>query len=168
MPLITAQAGTRITAAAFNASQNLFGAIKPSDQSVTSSTVFVNDSALFIPSSSLVANGSYLFICDLFYEGGVQGASDLKWQWILPAGASMLYAGTNFSLAGAFGQGVRTNASQTAGSNGAGNKLAVLMNGVFIMSTTLANLQLQWAQNTSSATATIVHANSNVNLQRLS
>lgn len=162
------QAGQRITAALLNAglAQSV---IKPGDQSVTSSTTLQNDNALVIPSSALVLNAQYLFTCNLIYEGGTLGSSDLKISWSVPAGATL-----RLSLKAQNASGNPNNndliqgANGTCGSGGAGNVLAALMAGSLIMGGTAGAVQLQWAQNTSSATATIVHAQSTLSLTRVS
>jgi hypothetical protein len=140
--------------------------VKAADQFKTSTTVLANDSELFVP---VAAGCTYLFDCYLDYEGGVQGASDLQMQWTVPAGALLRY-----QPVGTFSSGVQhtgeTNVAGTnfaPGTNGAGVLRGITMRGTLVVAGTSGNLQLQWAQNTSSATATIVHAMSYVKLQRV-
>lgn len=138
--------------------------IKAADQSVTSSTTLVNDTALVLP---VLANASYIWSCFLDYEGGAASSSDLIWEWAVPAGAVMRYCATFINNSGNLAQGVEINTATTiAQSNGAGNLRAVIMQGSLVMSTTAGSMQLQWAQHVSSATATIVHYQSNLTMQR--
>jgi hypothetical protein len=143
------------------------GVVKPTDESVTSSTTMQNDNDLLV---SLVANATYKFECYLDYEGGTQGASDIKWQWAIPAGTNLhyqpLFVGTTGNIAGASTFGAATVG--TARTNGAAFLCAIGMSGGIIVGSTAGTLQLQWAQNTSSATATTVHASSTLTLWRLS
>jgi len=118
----------------------------------------------------VAANATYLFTCYLDYEGGTQNASDIKWTWTLPAAATLRYTRLSVTLTGtaAIG-GTFTGASVvTAGTNGAATLMGALMVGSLVMSSTAGSLTLQWAQNTSSATATIVHAQSYLELVRTS
>lgn len=139
---------------------------KTADQSVTSSTTLVNDNELLL---SLAANAVYEFRCTLDYEGGTQGASDLKWGWSVPSGTIMRYTRIGIDTAGASTAGFMTTESSTVagGTAGAGSLKGVLMDGVIDTGSTAGTLQLKWAQNTSSATATIVHALSKLIAQRV-
>ena len=140
---------------------------KPSDQSVTSSTTLVNDTALILP---LLASATYFFQVYLNYEGGTQGSSDIKWGWTVPAGTTMRYTAMYLSTAGAVtiaGTRIETDVV-AAGSNGAATLRGLQMVGQVTVSTTAGNLQMQWAQNTISATSTIVHTGSTLSMQRTS
>jgi hypothetical protein len=166
MVLVAATAGTRATAAEFDEAQNVTGIIKPADESVTSSVALQNDNDLVM---AAVASATYQFDCFLYYEGFTQGSSDIKWTWAIPAGATMVYgvvfvgAGGGLTLSGDVATDV-----VTAGTNGAGNIRSILMTGSIVMSSTAGPIQLKWAQNTSSGTATIVHAGSTLTLKRMS
>lgn len=166
-PLINFAAGSGLTAAQLNEIQPL-QVIKPADQSVTSSTTLVNDTALSLPLA--VALATYLFKCYLDYEGGTLGSSDLKFEWVVPSGATMRYGKVYVDTSGTqwCGQGGAAGGTNAVGTNGAGNLHSVLMTGSLVVSSTTGTLQLEWAQNTSNATATIVHAGSIVSLQRVS
>jgi len=157
MAAVTLFAGEKLTAALL-LSLLPVGIVKPSDQSLTSNTTLQNDNDLVV---SLQANTSYHFECFLDYEGGTAGAADIKWGWTLPAGITLryiaLYENLTPTLAGAVTWGSADVVQ--AQSNGAGNRRGIFMNGA-CTTVSAGNMQLQWAQNTSSATATIVHANS--------
>lgn len=142
------------------------GVVKPSDQSRTSNTTLGNDTDLVV---SVLANAKYVFECYLDYEGGTINVSDLKWQWTVPAAATMRYQAFYISTANAIAGGSTQLGSDiiTAGTKGAGVLMAVMMRGSVVVSSTAGNMQLTWAQNTSSATATIVHAQSYLQLVRM-
>lgn len=155
-------AGSRITASDVAGVAPL-AVIKGADQSLASSTAMQNDDALFLP---VAANAGYLVECLLNYEGGTHGSSDLKWEFTGPSGATMVYTFVAYPVSGSIAAGnVNMGAATglsgvgTAGTNGAQN-LAVIMRGTLITGGTAGTLQLQWAQDTSSATATIVRAQS--------
>lgn len=160
------QAGQKITAALLNSFCAPLEVIKPSDQSVTSSTVLVNDTALF---AAVVASATYDFMLYLDFEGGTLNASDLKFQLTVPAGAALRAQRIYTTTAGAasVSNTITDGVTTVAGTNGAGVLQAALMEGSLVVGATQGNLQLQWAQNTSSATATIVHAQSKLRLWRI-
>ena len=139
--------------------------IKPTDQSVTSSATLVNDNDLL---AAVAANATYLFFSYLDYEGAAAG--DLKISWVVPASATLRWAqiGQNSSsTATVASTGVETT-SYTFGSDAAATLNALVMHGSLVTAGTSGNLQLQWAQGTSSGTATKVHAQSFVALWRIS
>ena len=143
-----------------------FMAYKSNDQSVTSSTTLANDNALSLP---VAANGTYFFICMLKFEGGTSGSSDLKFAWTGPSGFGMNYQLTGLNAGGGSTLGfMRSATGSTGGTTGAGNVWGTTMLGTVTASSTAGTLQLQWAQNTSSATATIVHAGSVLAMWRIS
>jgi hypothetical protein len=132
---------------------------KTANQSVTSSTALVNDSALAV---ALAANAYYWFQNFVVYEGGTLNASDIKWAYTVPAGAT-LTAGTYYRATTAVAVNwnqINATTVSAAGSNGAGNLLVLNASGTVQTGGTAGNLQMQWAQNTSSGTATIVHSGS--------
>jgi hypothetical protein len=150
-------AGSRILASEIQAVAPL-AAVKGTDQSVTSSTVLVNDNTLFVP---VLASVTYFLILQVIYEGGTQGSSDLKFAWTAPSGAAMSVQQSSITTAGGSTIGfVRGLSGSTAGTSGAGNKWGLQLTGTFSTSSTAGTLQFQWAQNTSNGTATIVHAQS--------
>lgn len=156
-------AGARITADMLRSIAPL-AAIKGADQSVTSSTTLVNDSGLWVP---VDANASYLFACYLDFEGGTQGSSDIQWTWSGPSGYTLRYASGHIGTGGTFDWSTYTGSNTViAGTAGAGNLQAAVMLGSLVTSGA-GTLQLKWAQNTASATPTIVHAQSILSLWRV-
>lgn len=158
-------AGSRITASLI-ASISPLEVIKPADQPLTSSTALQNDTALLLP---VAAGASYDFTCYLDYEGGTQGSSDIKWLWSVPSGAALRYHGIHDTTGGAAVAGTSYTGATTvtAGTNGAGNLKGATMIGTLVTAGTSGTILLTWAQNTSSATATIVHAQSKLSLVRI-
>lgn len=158
-------AGSRILAAQIAGIAPL-AVIKPTDEPVTSSTTLQNDNDLIV---SVAANSTWLFLCMLDYEGGTQGASDIKWLWSIPAGASLRYHGIHDTTGGASVAGTTYTGATTvtSGSNGAGVLKAATMIGSLNVSSSAGSVQLTWAQNSSSGTPTIVHAQSLLALWRI-
>jgi hypothetical protein len=157
-------AGARITAAILQGIAPL-AVIKGADESVTSSATLQDDDALFL---SVAANTTWLFRCYLDFEGA-NGAGFLKWGWSVPSGATLRYAanfvGTGGGLTLTTHAGVDTPAADTTG---AGNLQALTMDGTLVVGSNAGTVQLQWAQNASNATATIVHAQSYLALWQIS
>lgn len=135
---------------------------KTSPQTVTSSTTLVNDTQLAITVS---AGAAYWFELYLFYDGGTSGSSDLKLAWTFPSGMSMGYQCISRNNSGQTAQ-IQTDVI-VAQTNGAGVPMALTMRGTVNVSSTTGTLQLQWAQNASSATATTVHTGSALMLNRI-
>jgi hypothetical protein len=167
MPIPSWSVGQVLAAADVNSWFVPLAAYKSADQSVTSSTTLVNDTALVVPVAS---SATYIFWCMLYFEGGTLNSSDLKWGWTVPASTTMRYQAIYVSPASVLNIArAGTDASVlAAASNGAGNSQTMQMFGTALVSSTSGNLQLQWAQNTSNGTATIVHAGSVLFAQRIS
>lgn len=159
-------AGARITASAVQGIAPL-AVEKAADESVTSSTTLQNDDALLV---SVAASATYLFYCYLDYEGGTGGSSDLKFSWSVPTSATLRFSliGTDASNNTLTATTKSESTSYTLRSAGAATLQAAVMIGTLVVSSTAGTLQLQWAQNTSSGTATKVHAQSFLALWRIS
>lgn len=158
-------AGTRLTASMLRGiAPN--AAYKGADQSIASSTALANDSALFVP---VVANAVYLFIMFLDYEGASGSGFGIKFGWTFPSGLTLRAAQLGFSSTGAdlVATMIKESTVASAESQGAGTLDSVLLLGTIAVSSTAGTLQLQWAQNTSSATPTIVHASSALSLWQI-
>lgn len=148
-------AGSRVTAAMLRAvAPN--AAYKGSAQGVTSSTALVNDSALFVP---VLANAIYLFETVIQYVGGTQNSSDLKMMWSAPAGSVLAWSPTYLNTSGVLVAGIANGISATLIAGTSGNR-TITGFGSLAVGSTAGNLQLEWAQNTSNATATQVIAGS--------
>lgn len=164
-PAITA--GQRITASLLTSMLPVF-ALKTADQSVTSSTVLVNDTDLFVP---VVASATYAIDCYIRINGAATGTGDIKIAWTIPTSATMSYTsyGTTTSSPAVQYEATANTATTTraVGTNGA-TDMGMAIKAFIVVSTTAGNVQFQWAQNTSVGTATIVRANSWMRFQRIS
>ncbi|SRR6266581_3187782 len=143
-------------------------AYKTADQSVTSSTTLVNDSELVV---AVAASAVYFVRCYLNFEGGTAGSSDLKWGWTVPASATFRYTWAGWNNTGSVaraGDGQTATDTPSSATAGAGNLHGVMMTGTLAVAASAGNMQFKWAQNTSSATSTIVHAQSALVLDRIS
>jgi hypothetical protein len=151
------QAGSRLTAAMAQGIAPL-SAYKSSNQSVTSSATLVNDGALAI---ELQANAVYSFLLILGYNGA-SGAGNLKFGWSLPSLSTMGYSLYGNSTSGSATDGPWETASSVPalGTSGTGTSLGAVAQGTVSTGSTAGPMQLQWAQNTSNATATTVLAGS--------
>lgn len=152
-----------LTAAQLNALLPAY-VIKQANQSVTSSTTLVNDSELVY---ALTAGRTYHVRCGLIANGATGG--DIKVAWATTGTISMLSSrsctGPGVSTATTADTTARVSASQTglttAFSYGTDGTLQTGITEEFIVTCTVGgNLQLQWAQNASSGTATTVGSGS--------
>ena len=137
-------------------------AAKTSDQSVTSSTTLVSDSALFLP---VATSALYIFNC-LILNTGLTGGQ-IKMQFTGPAGATMNSGIIGFASAGGntFGATFRGFAS-TVIFDTPTSETPILWQGSIQTSSTAGTVQFQWAQGTSNATATVVKAGSYLSMVR--
>jgi hypothetical protein len=133
---------------------------KTADQSVTSSTAFIDDTHLKLP---LLASDVFAWELLLIYDAATAG--DLKIAFTVPASATGGW--------GVLGADVTTTTSVNAasvaaygdantislGGLGAGVLACCFVQGTVANSTTPGNLQLRWAQVASSATSTILKIN---------
>lgn len=133
-------------------------AYKSADQTVTSSTTLVNDSALAI---TIQASSVYNVEMYIEYEGGVQGSSDLKFTWTLPNVTTFHYTNLRVNTSGQIATGMMQFGSDTvvAATNGS-TRNGIMLKGVIFGATSSGVVQWRWAQNTSSGTGTTVHAGS--------
>jgi hypothetical protein len=134
---------------------------KTADESVVSSITLQNDDHLVL---AVLANREYLVDWSLRIDGATAG--DFKYAFTGPAGATMVWESMGHGVADT------TNVAQavtdvaaigtvvTHGTLGVGTTSRVRGGGRLIVGGTAGNLQLQWAQGTSSASATRVFANS--------
>lgn len=151
---------------------DIFGVtlFKTATESVTSSTALQNDDQLFF---SVAANARYTLEGFIIYDGATSG--DLKLAFTYPAGATFEWSnyGNTGPAAGTSLTDMNTviqtndarsvNATPTPSPPG----LSLAPRGYLITSSTAGTLQLQWAQDTSSATATRVRAGSWLRLMKV-
>lgn len=139
-------------------------AFKTADTDVVSSTTLVTDPELQV---DFVANTSYTFIGFLLYDAAT--GADIKWTFTGFAGGALLrYGPIRANLTGNFvGQFADTGASiETAAGLGAGVLASAVLIGSLQTFSVGGTMQLQWAQNSSSATPTFLKAQSQLTLIR--
>ena len=141
---------------------------KTAPQSVTSSTTLVNDGDLTVP---VEANAIYEVEALILASGDTAG--DIRVAWTIPSGAAT--AG-RVCIGPQLGMTAATNTAmvdisrnwatqQTYGVST--STVGILEKGTLTTSATPGNLQMQWAQGTSSATATNVESGSWLRIQRI-
>jgi hypothetical protein len=141
---------------------------KTATESVTSSTALQDDDHLTV---TVEANAHYVLDSTLFFDGATAG--DFKMLWVAPAGAAMPWG-----VAAPVTTAVGFNDDQTAGFDltgtgvtfgalGTGTTAAALISGLLVVGGTAGTLKLQWAQGTSSGTATRLFINSYLSLRRV-
>jgi hypothetical protein len=138
--------------------------VKPTSESVTSSTALQNDDHLLLP---VAASAVYEFTCQLFFIAAPGG--DIKWTWSVPAGSGITYQNLH-NEGGSVGLGNACLAygdtdTPTAAGGGSPTE-AVRMTGNLTTGGSTGNVQLRWAQNASSGTATQVRSPSQLILRR--
>lgn len=153
---------------------------KSADESVSSSTTLQNDDHLV---ASVLASSTYIVELDLMYEAHSSGdlkcgfttptSSVLRWgsssifgstaqsSWTGYTASALSFAELAFQIGGA-GGGQTDNLS--FGGNGSAYVLGLKLSGILVTAGTAGNIQFQWAQGTSSATATKVLQNSTMRL----
>ena len=142
-------------------------AVKPAPTSRASTTTLQNDPDLVI---DLPRTGTWTFDIWLNYTGGTLGASDLK--------LGMTYSGTTtFAAWGVNGiTTAATNQLNAGGNSFTGSLVLGTSGGTFftgdihgqVTVSTTGTLALQWAQNTSSATATNLRQGSYMRVYQIS
>lgn len=143
---------------------------KTADESVTNSTALQDDNHL---SLSVNASTTYEVTAALIYDGDTAG--DIKVGWTAPASATLDWTLDAMSPAttGTAGQvnlshaTVSETLSGGARGTGAANRAVALPHGLLQVAGTSGTLQLRWAQNTSSATATTVWTHSYLRAKRV-
>lgn len=131
---------------------------KPSDESVTSSTVLQNDDHLLF---SIAANEIWHVRFGLWMSGGAS-ASNAQIAFTFPASCRVAISTVCYDVGGTV-----QNKRWMGTSSGVSNSLLVNSTGEFFSlegvvenAGTAGTLQLQWAQNTSNGTALVMEANS--------
>jgi hypothetical protein len=152
-------AGTDYTAALIQ-SIVPWTAWKAADTPRSNTTTLANDPDLTVP---VVANGSYLFLCLLFATGAAISTGDLKAAFAWPSGGSGKWGSAGFATGSAVPNwnAARTTTATSVpfGVNGASSSW-MLLGGMLLNGATPGSLTLQWAQNTSNATATTLQLGS--------
>lgn len=135
--------------------------VKPSNESIASSTTLQNDDHLLLPVS---ANTMY-FIQGMFIISGAESA-DMLFQWSVPSGATFnwvsdtLGSGSTTSATGQVSRTSQGNTNQPAFGLIASLITVVPIKGFLVVGSTGGVLRAKWCQNSSSGTATIMRAGS--------
>jgi hypothetical protein len=142
---------------------------KPANESVTSSTALQNDDDFAF---AVAANAVYVLDDSLLlYNGAAAGAGDLKMQFTGPAGSTFVWTNFGANTAGSSQYNVVTEVlaagAPRAVPTNFGTQMSCAPKGTLVTSGTSGTLQFKWAQNTSSATATVVNINSWMRLKRV-
>lgn len=140
---------------------------KTADEGVTSSTVMQDDNHLTLTVS---ANKVYRFECVLRTDGAATG--DISYQFVGPAGSTMMAAGHDISTTGTTIADDRLfdvflSSSLGQGTFGAGSITMVHVSGVLVVAGTGGTFKVQWAQQTSNGTASQVLTNSFIELREV-
>lgn len=140
---------------------------KTGDESLPSSTAYQDDDHLVVP---VEANRDYIVEALLLFTG--DPAADAKWQFTLPAGSVMSWGTFTVDSAAAIATTGASNSGSPAGNvvtgvAGTGTFRATFIRGTLEVGGTPGNLTLQWAQNVSNATATVLRRGSHLLLTRV-
>lgn len=141
---------------------------KAATEPLTASTTMQNDDELF---ASVAANATYSVMLHLFHDADTTG--DIKIGWSGPTGATMnwgaVVAHVNETSSGtvtAVSMQTRIISETQDIGGGASTGTYSVVHGTLITSSTAGTLNFQWAQRSSSATATNVRAGSLLTLHR--
>ncbi|WP_413757213.1 hypothetical protein [Streptomyces sp. MMBL 11-3] len=127
---------------------------KTADQSKTSTTTLGNDTHLVLP---VVANATYSLFLLCIFSGSTTG--DIKFDWTVPSGTVLRWADQTGT------SGLNSDVDVYSAPGGT-TQVAFQIWATVVTSSTAGNVQFRWAQNASDATATIVRANSMLQLTR--
>lgn len=145
---------------------NVLFARKAGDETISSTTTLQNDDDLFV---SVAASATYHVVVEL--RGTSQPGDDIKVGFTGPAGYTFVGAvrgptTTAAALADTYTSEFTTGVALAFGGI-ASNNLGISYQGVLVTSGTAGTLQVQWAQNSSSASGTTMRANSFMSLRRV-
>ena len=135
---------------------------KTADEAVASSATLQDDDHLKF---ALAANEAWAFEAFIIANG--DSAKDIKFAFTVPSGATLMWSGLGLHVDAAdetdFKVGyvvVASGTQETFGVRGSLVRAPYRLYGTVVNSTTAGDLQLQWAQRVSDATATTVFENS--------
>ena len=164
----TWSAGQRVTAALLTAGL-VQSVTRSSDATGRTNNTMTNDDVL---SLAVEANATYELRAWLGFNGGTTG--DFRVGWSIPSGATLNWTpyqqpNTNSTTVGTIitdrsGTGV----SQAGGGAGGSTIMTCLAEGTLRVGSTAGSIVLQWAQDTTNATPTILKADSFIELKRRS
>jgi hypothetical protein len=134
---------------------------KTADESLASNTTLQNDDHLL---AALAANEKWLMRWVVIHSGGATGAPNIKIAFTVPSGCTFNLSTVTFN-AGGTAASRRWNVSGTSSdllSPASSNPEVTVIEGRVHNGGTAGNIQLQWAQNTSSAENETVYESSSV------
>lgn len=132
--------------------------VKEADETISTNAVLQNDDALLF---AIAANAVYQFEGVLFIESGV--TPDFQFTFVGPAGAVGSFAADVFTTSIAYFANVELATAIAVAS--AGTRQTIRFWGGIKNAGTAGNVTLQWAQGTSDAGNTTVHAGSYIKYQ---
>jgi len=141
---------------------------KAADTSIASSATLANDPDLSV---AVGASQTWAFQAMLSYTGDATGSGGIKFTWTCPSGGTLNWMSVYYSTAVGAGDlnassFVGSGTTRTAVTDGT-TQLPITIQGILVNGATAGNLQLQWAQNASDATATVMKAGSLLLARRL-
>ena len=128
--------------------------VKQDDETKTTDTVLTDDTE--IKGQLSKKNHAYSFTLLVFFQSGT--VPDLKYSIAIPSGTAIM--NTNVWQPDAVSD--TTDATATTVQATGDNPAALQITGVIITGDTIGEVNFQWAQNTSSATATTIKAGTNL------
>jgi hypothetical protein len=158
---VTFAAGDKPTAAQIEDIRGL-RVYKTVVETIISSSTLQNDDELFL---SVAASTTYRFLARLVYTSGT--TPDIKFGFTYPTGTTATYTLLGIASGGATLSAFHQNETSVSALEG-GTGQACLMTGTWTTSTTAGVIQLQWAQNTLTASNTQVLAGSFLELVKFS
>lgn len=140
--------------------------VKSVDESLSDSTVLRSDAELTL---AVEANATYQMTCLLLYIGAPSTAGDLKMDWLIPAGADLLWASfaVNSGALTTYDVVLQTNTEvRVYGTNGV-TPMTMRPGGILTVGNTAGTVALRWAQNSAHSIPTIMKAKSLLRLDRI-
>ncbi|MEI5100286.1 hypothetical protein RB200_19385 [Streptomyces sp. PmtG] len=136
---------------------------KTADESRAATTTFLDDTHLVFPAEAAAV---YTMVGWIKYFA--DPTPDIKMQFAVPSGClgewAWLMPGSGTAAGATTGYSIRTETNDVAsfrtGYGTSDTTQFTPVSGLFRMSTTAGNISLQWAQNTSNATATVLYTDS--------
>ena len=165
MPVKNWNVGDVLAAADMNAWTVPLAVFKPADTARTSTTTATNDPDLQV---SVAASATYAIRVVIQYKGGTNGSSDAQFQINAPASSSGFAVHIRHQIVSLTftSDQVGLGSPSNWGTNGTGVIECGTIDAL-VTTTASGTLAVAWSQNTSSATATTVLANSYLIAQRI-
>ncbi len=135
--------------------------IKSANETVNNSAAMQNDDHIV---ASVVANATYEWQFRPEYLS--QLTPDLKFQWTVPASATMVWGGVYADTAGGMVTPGNLTAASVVAICGAAADFTGWFTGTLVTAATAGNCTLQWAQNTANATNTIMYLGTYFRIRR--